>query len=316
MLEVGGVILNTDVEDIISLIQEETGLLRDVNELESDYMVTCAYHKGGMESKPSLGIDKETGTFHCFTCGEKGDILQLLQDTLGLSRGKIIQKLAGEYIYSHGGRRSIDFDLSPKEEIKTLNRNEVMKSVETNQRAVAYLASRGIRQIVCNYFPIGYNAQNDTIRLFVQNLKGEFIYFKERAIKDKRFYNTANVKKSDYLYGARQLLRYWDRKSPVWVCESEIDCLTCWSRGQFAVAIGGSHISRNQLAILKELGVRQVYNGLDRDIAGREGWELFKQMAKTMLCFDTIFPTNAKDINELTESDFNKIIICNNLAKN
>lgn len=313
MLEVGGVLINAEVEDIISMVQEETEYFKDVNELESDYMVTCAYHKGGMEDKPSLGINKETGVFHCFTCGEKGDVLQLLQDTLDLPRSKVIQKLAGEYIYS-GGRRSIDFDLSPPTPVQPIDKRKVMSSIEVNQRAVAYLASRGIRQIVTTYFPIGYNKEHDTIQLYVQDLKGDFIYYKERAIKDKRFYNTEDVKKSNYLFGARQLLRYWDRKSPVWICESEIDCLTCWSRGAFAVAIGGSHISKAQLAILKGLGIREIYNGLDRDEAGVEGWELFKKMAKTMLCYDTIFPTNAKDINDLTESDFTKIKICNNLT--
>lgn len=309
MLEVGGVLINADVEDIISMIQEETEYFKDVNELESDFMVTCAYHKGGMEDKPSLGINKETGVFHCFACGEKGDILQLLQDTLDLSRSKIIQKLAGEYIYS-GGRRSIDFNLSIPEEVKPLNTESVMKYVENNRKSVAYLASRGIRQIVTKYFPIGYDSNKDTIQFFIQDLQGKFIYYKERAINSKRFYNTANVKKSNYLYGARQLFRYWDRKSPVWICESEIDCLTCWSRGQFAVAIGGSHISRNQLNILKKLGVREVYNGLDRDEAGREGWELFQKMARTILCYNTEFPTTAKDLNDLTESDFSKIKIC------
>ena len=49
MLQIGEVIISADVEDIVSQIQEDTGLLRDVNELETDIMCTCAIHKGGME---------------------------------------------------------------------------------------------------------------------------------------------------------------------------------------------------------------------------------------------------------------------------
>ena len=36
MLAVGDVVISADVEDIVSQIQEETGLLRDIRELEND----------------------------------------------------------------------------------------------------------------------------------------------------------------------------------------------------------------------------------------------------------------------------------------
>lgn len=311
MLEVGGVVLNTDVEDIISLVQEETMYFKDLNELEKDMMVTCCFHKGGMEDKPSLGINKDTGVYHCFTCGERGDILQLLQHTLELSRNQVIRKLAGEYIYS-GSSRRLDIDFSKKEEVKPIPYSEVKPLIDDNRKARAYLATRGIRQEVAQYFPIGYYSKYDTIRFYVQDLEGNFIYHKERAIKKKSFFNQTNVKKSDYLYGARQLLRYWDRTSPVWVCESEIDCLTCWSRGQFAVAIGGSHISKKQITILQSLGVRQLIDGMDRDIAGREGWDNIKSLVHNMITYDTIFPNNKKDINDLTSNEFKEVKICKN----
>ena len=40
MLQIGEVVISADVEDIVSQIQEDTGLLRDVNELETDIMCT------------------------------------------------------------------------------------------------------------------------------------------------------------------------------------------------------------------------------------------------------------------------------------
>lgn len=57
MLQIGEVVISADVEDIIQQIQEDTGLLRDVNELDSDIMCTCPIHKGGMETTPSLGVN-------------------------------------------------------------------------------------------------------------------------------------------------------------------------------------------------------------------------------------------------------------------
>lgn len=110
MLQVGEVVISADVEDIVSQIQEETGLLRDIRELENDLMVTCPIHKGGMEQTPSLGINKESGVTHCFTCGYKGDIITLVSDCYGISYSQAYRKLVGHFIYS--GRRTLDIDIS------------------------------------------------------------------------------------------------------------------------------------------------------------------------------------------------------------
>ena len=305
MLEVGNVIINADVEDIITLIQEETDYCYDMSELDNDIMVTCPFHKGGMENKPSLGVNKDTGVYHCFTCGEKGTLIDLVSYTLDISPQQGVRKLAGEYIYS-SGRRTLDIDLTPKKEETFINKTTIQSYIQNNTKSLNYLQSRGVVNIE-NLFPIGYNITNNSIILYIQDLKGQVIYGKERSISSKRFYNTANVKKSDYLFGAYQVAKFWDRKAPIWICESEIDALTCWSRGQYAVAIGGSHISNRQLAILKYLGVKVLVNGLDKDEAGKQGWETIKLFSTGMLLYDTIFPVDKKDINDLTKDEFYRI---------
>ena len=71
----------------------------------------------------------------------------------------------------------------------------------------------------------------------------------------------------------------------------------------------GSHISNKQLDILKQLGVRRLVDGLDRDDAGREGWANIKKFTRGISTYDTIFPTRAKDINDLSDDEFKRIRI-------
>lgn len=311
MLEVGNVILNVEVEEIIDLIQEETEFLKDVNIMDNDIMVTCPFHKGGMENKPSLGVSKDSGVYHCFTCGEKGTIVDLVSYTLDISPQQAIRKLSGEFVYNTE-KRVLDIELVPK---RQTNFNKKVETLKNNKQAIAYLQSRNIPDL-SSLYPIGYNPIHKSIVFYVQDLNGRIVYAKERGIYSKRFYNTADVRKADYLYGAYQIAKYWDGHSPVWICESEIDALTCWGRGCYAVAIGGSHISNNQLKILKQLGIKTLINGLDRDDAGRTGWQIIKKFSKGILLYDTIFPVNKKDINDLTKDEFFRIKILNNLSKN
>lgn len=305
MLQIGETTISADVEDIIEQIQEDTGLLHNVNELETDIMCTCPIHKGGMERTPSLGINKETGVVHCFTCGYKGDIITLVSDCYNITYNQAYRKLVGNYVYS--GKRSIDVSVSRDTNSSMyINRNSILPFIKNNFTAWNYLYSRGIDPYkLKNVFPIGYDINSSSAIFYVRDLKGNYVGSKARSVQGKRFANSTGAKKSTYLYGAYELLQStWQPHDPVWICESEIDALTVWSRGGYAVAIGGSHISRIQLSILTQLGVRRVIDGLDKDEAGREGWKNFCTYVKGISTYNTKYPVNKKDINDLTDKEF------------
>lgn len=305
MLQIGETTISADVEDIIEQIQEDTGLLHNVNELETDIMCTCPIHKGGMERTPSLGINKETGVVHCFTCGYKGDIITLVSDCYNITYNQAYRKLVGNYVYS--GKRSIDVSVSRDTNSSMyINRNSILPFIKNNFTAWNYLYSRGVDPYkLKNVFPIGYDSNSLSAIFYVRDLKGNYVGSKARSVQGKRFANSIGAKKSTYLYGAYELLQSaWQPHDPVWICESEIDALTVWSRGGYAVAIGGSHISRIQLSILYQLGVRRVIDGLDKDEAGREGWKNFCTYVKGISTYNTKYPVNKKDINDLTDKEF------------
>lgn len=310
MLTIGEVVISADVEDIVSQIQEDTGLLRDVNELETDIMCTCPIHKGGMEQTPSLGINKESGIVHCFTCGYKGDIVTLVSDCYDISYSQAYRKLVGHFIYSGGRVLDIGIDRDTTQS-NYIPYSTIAPYIEVNAPAWNYLQGRGVdANKLHNIFPVGYDKMTNSVVFYVRDLKNKYIGSKTRSIQGKRFANATGAKKSTYLYGAYELLQSaWQPEDPVWICESEIDALTVWSRGGYAVAIGGSHISNRQLQILKTLGVRRIIDGLDKDEAGREGWSNLCTYIKGISTYNTKFPVNKKDINDLTIEEFNNIKI-------
>ena len=310
MLQIGEVVISADVEDIIEQIQVDTGLLRDVNELETDIMCTCPIHKGGMEQTPSLGINKDSGVVHCFTCGYKGDIVTLVSDCYDISYSQAYRKLVGHFIYSGGRVLDIGIDRDTTQS-SYIPYNTIAPYILANAPAWNYLQGRGVdANKLYNKFPVGYDMTTNSVVFYIRDLKNRYIGSKTRSIQGKRFANATGAKKSTYLYGAYELLQSaWQPEDPVWICESEIDALTVWSRGGYAVAIGGSHISNKQLQILKTLGVRRIINGLDKDEAGREGWKNIFTYIKGISTYNTKYPVNKKDINDLTEEEFNNIKI-------
>lgn len=99
MITVWNTPIAASVEQILrdlKLMLFAEGLLRDQNNTGSDVMVTCPFHKGGHERKPSCGVslkekitpDKtyEAGTVHCYTCGYTADLPTFISDLLGMRK--------------------------------------------------------------------------------------------------------------------------------------------------------------------------------------------------------------------------------------
>lgn len=69
-------IINAELHDVLfelrqQLIFNNSYLLGTMKETDTDIMVSCPYHKNGQERKPSAGIRKSDGMFHCFRAGTK-----------------------------------------------------------------------------------------------------------------------------------------------------------------------------------------------------------------------------------------------------
>lgn len=335
MITIKGKLIPYTVEEVIYKLQSETGLFKDINDVGTDLMVTCPKHSGGNENNPSCGVSKEeinrdgyifdAGTVHCYSCGYKADLPTLVSDVLGLgSSTEGLNWLLKGYAYINpitNERPQIKLDLSRKTptEIKPpiihpdIVKNNLNKFLTSN-RAMKYMNQRKISILTCVEFKLGYNPENDSIMMPVNDSKGNTIFYKERTIKRKIFLNQKGISKADYIFGLDKAIQNY-KNNPnlkVWICESEIDALTVYQYGGTAIAIMGSHISNKQIELLNNSPIRHLIDGLDRDKAGRRGYRKLKE--NTIKYGFKHYRTNwsnirisKTDINDITESEFNTL---------
>lgn len=290
---------NIEVREVIDKLHD-LGYFGDINpNVPNNYMVTCPFHKGGREIKPSFGIHKENGKCHCFTCNWKGSIFDLVKELTHTDGKEWVEKNVGLNITTTRREMYIPKRTSPQ----LIKRDWVSDFTRDNTKALQYLESRGIYNID-HIFPIGYWSAYNAISFVIRDTNGEIGWIKSRKLDRKQFYNNAGSKKSEFVYGLYECICAGAKQ--VWLCESETDCLTVWSRGEYAVATSGATLSQSQVELLQKYGIRTVIDGMDRDVAGREGWKTFKEMTN-LSTIETRWNNPHKDINATSEKEFRDI---------
>ena len=125
----------------------------------SDLWCCCPFHN---EKTPSFKVDSSRGTYHCFGCGESGDVFDFVMKQEGLSFGDAIRKLA----------TATGVELTAVESSAVKNRRrlcsmmaelasdfrKMLKSPKCKDAEVAreYLKSRKIDWETVDKFEIGY----------------------------------------------------------------------------------------------------------------------------------------------------------------
>lgn len=76
-----------EATDIVALISEVTKVRRSGRSV----MAICPFHE---EKTPSMSVDAARGLYHCFGCGEGGDVFSFVQKTQGVSFPEALEVLA------------------------------------------------------------------------------------------------------------------------------------------------------------------------------------------------------------------------------
>jgi DNA primase len=144
--------------DIVELISDVVSLKRQGN----GFVGLCPFHS---EKTPSFSVNSERGMFHCFGCGEAGDAFDFLMKHGGMSFYEAAKDLAGR-----SGVEIPQPDMSPeerdrlqiRENLYSVNRlaadyyYHMLHRTPEGQKAMAYLAGRGISPEMMEAFQIGY----------------------------------------------------------------------------------------------------------------------------------------------------------------
>ena len=303
--------LNADLNEIVSELQSQLALnhimlLQKTKDLPDDIMVQCPYHGNGLERRPSAGISKSTGKFHCFACNEIHELPEVIsycfghyEDAFGTFGWKWLNKNFTSVSIEE--RDDIDLDMSRDRRhanLKFVSEEEL----DSYRYTHPYWKKRKItNEDIIELFDLGYDKHTDCITFPVRDIHGNCLFVARRSTKTKYFNYPKGVEKPLYgLYEIHQLEQFPDE---LIVCESMLDALTAWEYGKYAVALNGLGNER-QFKELRELPCRKIILATDNDSAGMTARDRIRNNVPNKIITEYILPENRKDLNELSLQEF------------
>lgn len=143
--------------DIVAVVTDHTQLKRAGSRMKG----LCPFHS---EKTPSFSVDATKGMWHCFGCGEGGDVFDFLQRIQGLSFTEAVEQLARQTGFTlhyedltPGQRRALG-ERSRLVELNqaALERFQSWLYTDEGQVARDYLKSRGFGREDADRFRLGY----------------------------------------------------------------------------------------------------------------------------------------------------------------
>lgn len=306
MIILDGLLVNSSYYEILIsfrayLSSRGVNYLREIKEGQTDIMITCPFHKNGEERKPSAGISKKDGVFHCFTCGTVKNFTEVLSYCLGYyndkgEKGKewIINNIEANELE----QRQLPFNIS-REKPQNLFVEE--QELDSYRYYHPYMFKRKLTREIVNKFDVGFDRETNSITFPVRDIRGNTLFIARRRVDIKYFHYPSGVEKP--LYGIYELSK---NAKEVIICESIFNALTCYVYGKEALALNGTG-SREQIDRLLKLDVRVIYLGLDNDEAGNKGAErIYKKLKGHFIIYKMVVPKD-KDINDLSKDEFDQV---------
>jgi DNA primase len=329
-MTINGIQFNCELSDIIQELQSQLRinnipLLQITRDSGDDIMCSCPYHKDGQERKPSAGIRKSDGLFHCFACGETHSLQEVISHCFG-HYDDIIGAFGWQWLNRNfltvqvEERKGVDIDLT-RTVYKDKNGNDYVKSYVTEEELDSYryyheyMWQRKLNKEIVELFDIGYDKKTDCLTFPVRTVNGNCLFVARRSVKTKYFSYPKNVEKP--LYGLYELMQMSTKRfkqifpnkfveDEVIVCESMLDALTAWVYGKPALALNGLG-TELQFEQLRHLPFRKIILATDNDEAGMKARKRIRANVKNKIITEYILPKGKKDLNELTEEEFNNL---------
>ncbi len=142
--------------NLVELVAEVT----KVKKSGRNVMAVCPFHQ---EKTPSMSVDAARGLYHCFGCGESGDLFRFVEQTQGLNFSEALELLAR--------RAGIQLRIDPGARKRRGERESLIEAVgaaiefyhdrlrkaDDAAGARSYLRGRGYDTDVVERFQIGYS---------------------------------------------------------------------------------------------------------------------------------------------------------------
>lgn len=273
-----------------------------VREEENWIDIFCPYHHNVRTS--SAGLNKEHGTFNCFSCGTTATLEEFVMFTtqktyfeavrLIEDQGKNKDLLAFVQSKLNSEPQYPEFDMSLI--------NKYNKEALTNIRSIQYLKNRGISKQSVEQFLIGYIKEEDMVCIPIHMPNNLCVGLVQRSIEGKIFKNTAGLPKAKTLFNIQNAKRH----EGIFVVESSFDAIRIEQAGGHAVATLGANISSGQIEIIKKY-FNKIFVIGDNDDAGKE---MNQKMIEKLpnITRSAILPDSYKDVSEMEQQKLTEYI--------
>lgn len=225
---------------------------------------------------------------------------------IGLLRGTSYEE-AGDYLIEKYGTL---YAIKPDEPIRIakpkIARKEVVKPIENNpiiEATSPYLITRGIGADVQALYGVGYDEgvrghtaipwrtpTGSLANILYRSTRGKMFHYYEGGAPIKRL-----------LFGMDIV------EETAVIVEGVIDAMSWEMAGISAIAVGGAHISREQIDLIKRSRIRRLYLGGDNDEQGRK---LNRQVAGALRGYVELYT-----VDYGTEKDANDVLLRKGLVK-
>lgn len=305
---------NCSLEDIltelVSQLRANGSQLISKQRNSGDHIqITCPYHSDGMERKPSAGIRKSDGVFHCFACGEVHSLQEVISHCFG-HYDDLVGKWGWQWLLRNFAtveveeRKDVDLDFSRNSVVRnrSVRRNQFVTEEELDKYRYThpYLYKRGMTDEIIELFDLGWDSDMQAITFPVRDVHGNCLFIARRSVKTKFFHYPSLSEKSVYgLYELYSLDKFPDE---IWITESMIDALRLWGVGIYACALNGLG-SNNQYKQLSNMPCRVFVLATDMDTAGLNARQNIRKNVKNKLFMQVFLPNGRKDIGECTDEE-------------
>ena len=332
-MRINDVQFNVELNDIlIELISQlranNIQLIQKYKDGPTHIQICCPYHANGMERRPSAGLRKEDGVFHCFACNEVHTLQEVISYCFGYT-DDIVGKFGWNWLLKNFAtvqieeRKDVQIDCS-RNNSSVWNMGSVVHEKFVTEEELdkyryihPYMYKRGLTDEIIELFDIGFDSNNDCITFPIRDIEGNVLFVARRSVHSKFFHYPNGVEKP--LYGLYELYKdsYTGLKNSkthslgvpysfpkeVIVCESMLDALSFWTIGKYAVALNGLG-NELQFKQLRELPCRKIILATDMDERGLAARKRIRQnMQNTKIITEYYFPKGRKDANECTKEE-------------
>lgn len=284
-----------------------------------DIMVCCPYHN---ERRPSAGIRKSDGQFHCFACQESHSLPELISYCFE-KYDDVLGKFGWQWLLKNFAtmkveeRRPIELNITRGQK-KVEEQNYVSEDELDSYRYYhTYMYERKLTDEIIELFDIGFDKSSQCITFPVRDINGNTLFIARRSVNTKYFSYPQGVEKP--LYGlyeynrvcsqlAKNIMGLVSTKATMLneliVCESMIDALTCWVYGKPAVALNGLG-NDLQFKQLRDLTCRKLILATDMDEAGRKARDRIRKNVPNKIITEYVWDVSvAKDVNDMDKQMF------------